>query len=85
MSERIGEYLVAANVPAEGRKTFIADIRSNEGVLLGQVKWYGAWRQYAFYPEPDTIFNAGCLQDLDEFLQRVTIAHREKRRNKGPQ
>jgi len=39
--------------------------------VLGVVKWYGPWRQYCFFPEPDTIFNVGCHKDIDDFIGQL--------------
>lgn len=36
--------------------------------LLGQIKWFGRWRQYCFYPE-NAIFNSECLSDIKDFLE----------------
>ena len=32
--------------------------------VLGEIKWFGRWRQYAFFPESGTIFNSECLNDI---------------------
>ena len=39
--------------------------------LLGEVKWYGSWRQYCFFPEPTTVFNVGCLEDINDFIGQL--------------
>lgn len=39
--------------------------------LLGIVKWYSPWRQYCFYPEPNTIFNPSCHKDIDDFMRQL--------------
>jgi hypothetical protein len=31
---------------------------------LGLIKWFGRWRQYTFFPETGTVFNAECLNDI---------------------
>jgi hypothetical protein len=50
-------------------KTEVWVIRnSNSGGRLGTIKWYGAWRQYCFFPEADCVFNNGCLKDIIEFI-----------------
>lgn len=46
---------------------------------LGRVKWYGAWFEYVFLPEPDTIFNTECLQDIASFLKQETDKWGESR------
>ncbi len=76
----IGKYMRAAEVrlPPE-RKTNEWHIHSaNSGEVLGEVKWYGAWRQYCFFPHGfDTVFNHACLRDLAEFVQHETLSHHD--------
>ena len=45
--------------------------------FLGQVSWYGPWRQYCFKPAPDCIFNNGCLTDIGAFIDLVTYNHKK--------
>jgi len=35
---------------------------------LGIIKWYGSWRQYCFFPEPGTVFNTDCMEDIQDFI-----------------
>jgi hypothetical protein len=50
-------------------KTKVYEILSKlHGFRLGIIKWYGAWRQYCFFPERDTIFNTQCMQDIMNFI-----------------
>lgn len=39
--------------------------------ILGMVKWYSPWIQYCFFPESNTIFNLGCLKDVDDFIRQL--------------
>ncbi len=39
------------------------------GFVLGLIKWYGGWRQYVFFPEPGTIFNPACMDDISKFIR----------------
>jgi len=51
------------------KKTQVYCIRSiNTSIILGYIKWYGAWRQYCFLPEGNTVFSVGCLRDIWEFI-----------------
>ncbi len=60
------------------RKTRIVAVRNRRsGVGLGMIRWYAAWRQYCFYPAPDTIFNPTCLKRINEEMEMMTAAHRE--------
>jgi endonuclease IV len=42
--------------------------------ILGEVRWYTAWRRYVFYPAitHQCLFNAGCLEEVSAFLDRQT-------------
>jgi hypothetical protein len=75
-------YLDFVMLPAvEGRKTRVVEVRSKRsGDLLGTIKWFGRWRQYTFWPEPETIFNAECLTDVETALGRLNDAHRARSR-----
>lgn len=61
------EFRIAAVKP----KTMVWQVISKKsGNLLGQIAWYGPWRQYAFFPVPaDVLFNAECLGDIKAFLE----------------
>ena len=49
-----------------------------EGGLLGIIKWYAHWRRYAFFPEPDTLYEESCLKDIAKFLEGKTKSQRSK-------
>ena len=58
----------------KGRKTsnhYIINLSS--GALLGEIKWYGAWRQYCFFPSPsaDTVWSTGCLDDIKDYIKKL--------------
>lgn len=36
---------------------------------LGEIRWYASWRQYTFMPTQGTIFSAGCLNDIENFIK----------------
>jgi hypothetical protein len=58
-------------------KTSIFDVRSKKGgYLLGRIVWYSHWRQYAFSPVGATVYSAGCLRDIADFIKSAM----EKRR-----
>lgn len=57
-------------------KTRRFTVSSARGAVLGEIKWYGAWRQYAFWPAPRTIFNTGCLKDLQGWLDQLRAERR---------
>jgi hypothetical protein len=66
----------------EGRKTVIWRVISTSdiGVLLGDIRWYGRWRRYCFFPNNDLalVFEQDCLRDIAQFCEDQTKLHRQK-------
>ncbi len=40
---------------------------------LGTIKWFGAWRKYAFFPANYTIYETQCLKDIIIFLENMMV------------
>lgn len=49
---------------------------------LGLIKWYGGFRQYVFYPDHDTMWSKGCLELINNFLDKINKRHRNKLKKK---
>jgi hypothetical protein len=64
------------------RKTFWYGIRKNSksGLMeiLGIIRFNGAWRQFVFEPQPDTFWSKGCLEKINEFLDKLNKEFRNK-------
>ena len=61
-------------------KTMTYEVLSiNQGLRLAIIKWYGPWRQYCFYPEANTVWNVGCLQDINKFINDLMAERRMKK------
>ncbi len=68
-SRPTNKYLEFQEWKPAHRKTLVVAVRSAEELdVLGRIKWYGAWRQYAFFPEPETIWNPGCLETVNAYI-----------------
>ena len=67
------EFIYVEKVELPKRKTPIYKLFSvsNHDIKLGEIKWFGAWRQYCFYPEGNTIFDRKCLTYINNFLEEV--------------
>lgn len=50
------------------------------GDRLGIVKWLSAWRQYTFWAISDTIWSAGCMRDIADFIKEEMAAHKRARK-----
>lgn len=70
------EYLRVVLMSDTG-KTKRWGVRSvRHGDVLGEVRWYGPWRQYVFFPGDATIWNKGCLEDVNRFLDQAMADYR---------
>lgn len=62
----------------EKPKTSVYHVYSvSDDVFLGEVKWWGPWRQYCFFPEEATIYSVGCMEDIVKFV-KVLMEERKK-------
>lgn len=54
-------------------KTKVIEVKSKLQLYgrLGIIKWYPRWRQYAFFPENDTLFNVECLNDIVSYIREL--------------
>ena len=70
--------LEVAQLPkVEGRKTDRWLVQSkSQGSFLGSIGWFALWRQYCFFPNGNTVYNAGCLSDIQAF---ITARMKERR------
>ena len=85
MAEQESYIEFVENDPGK-RKTKIWQVRSKEeGYFLGEVRWFGRWRGYEFYPYTDTIYEQRCLRGIAEFVESKSKAHRKGWRRKGQQ
>jgi len=50
--------------------------RKNEAVL-GEIKWFGKWRQYAFFPVIGTVYNPDCMDHISEFIRGEMTRRKE--------
>jgi len=66
------KYLMFRSIPNPNGKTEIWSVDSKSGGFpLGQIKWFGRWRQYCFFPASDTIFNTDCMRDISAKIKEV--------------
>lgn len=64
-----------------GRKTAIYAVLSAGGgsLSLGEIKWWSAWRCFAFFPVANTLFETDCMTDIVAFMDWLTDQHRKQR------
>lgn len=66
-------YIIIELLPLlKGRVTQIYNVINRKwGDKIGQIKWYGAWRQYCFFPRKNTIWSKSCMKDIMEVLDAL--------------
>lgn len=53
-------------------KTDVYEVSSkSDDSVLGTIKWYAPWRQYCFFPTEDKVFSRGCLNQVNEFIDKL--------------
>lgn len=63
---------------AKKTKTFLVINRESK-TQIGEVKWYGAWRQYSFFPNPKTVYERQCLLDIAKFINQLMVERKIKK------
>jgi len=70
------KYMEFSKIGSTG-KTDIWDILSkSSGFILGTIKWYGAWRQYCFFPSANCVFNTDCMDDIKKMIFELMAQRR---------
>lgn len=66
------QYLVFERHEPKDRKTPVVFVLSkSSGVRLGYIAWFGRWRQFCFWPSPETVFNVGCMTDIQNKIAEL--------------
>ncbi len=48
----------------------------NTGDFLGKIRWHSTWRQYCFYPDEETHWARGCMQEVMDFIEHLMICRK---------
>lgn len=71
MIREVKKYLEFRLLEQKPKTQVIEVISKRRGSRLGIIKWFGRWRQYAFFPESGTVFNIECLNDIQSFIKGI--------------
>ncbi len=54
---------------SDSGKTKVYDVVNRQNAItVGQIKWFGRFRKYCFFPVDNMVFDATCLTAISEFL-----------------
>jgi hypothetical protein len=78
------KYLIITKAAYVGEKPktdtwYVRSSRSDE--ILGVIKWFGRWHQYAHFPEPGTVWNPECNDVINEFIRAAMADWRERKKS----
>lgn len=57
-------------------------ISKRDDICIGNIKWYGGWRCYAFFPEQGTLYEQQCLRYIASFCESLTNKWKEIQKEK---
>jgi hypothetical protein len=78
-------FVIDEHGPKPGCKTPRYLVRNkSQDAILGIIKWYGAWRQFCFFPQPETVWSTGCLAGLQQAMGSIAARYKQQRDVKGP-
>ena len=71
------EYLEFRHLFDKPKTSVYAVFSKSNGKELGRIFWYAPWRQYCFFPVSETVWSRGCLQQIQDFINKLM----EERKN----
>lgn len=69
MIEKLGEFLIAEELPAKGTTKIWSITATASNSPLGTIRWFSPWRRYTFHPVPNTLYDANCLELVAAFIR----------------
>ena len=66
----MSKYLRFTIIEEKPKKTIGVYAKKREN-LLGTIEWFNRWKQYAFFPEKNTVFDSQCLDDIQTYLKEL--------------
>lgn len=62
---------------ATTNKTGLWRIYADSGEIIGEIKWYGPFRKYSFFPYPQTVYEQDCLKEITNFIVFLMEARKQ--------
>ncbi len=74
------KYIYFEKVSNSDKTSLWACYNNSSHDSLGDIYWYSRWRQYCFFPNFDTVFSGGCLDDITAFMKELRKFELEERK-----
>lgn len=78
-TQRIYKYIEFVR---EEKRWLCINVRMQD--TIGVVEWYPTWRQYIYAPEGATVYSAGCLDNIKDFLDQLNGKRKLKSKAQEP-
>lgn len=66
------EFVLQEKLPGRLTDCWLVRPKDNPDCVLGNVRWYGAWRCYVYFPVEYTLYEKKCLRDIADFCEAET-------------
>lgn len=80
-----GKWIEMLIIKKGDKTSKYAVINSENRNTIGEIKWYGAFRQYAFFPMMNTVYERHCLRDISQFLAKLMLDRKIKEQEQKTQ
>jgi len=77
------KYLCFGEIETNTKTRLFSVKNKRSDFTIGYVKWYGPWRKYCFLPNGNTVFDAGCLADIQDFLNELMAEWKAERKKES--
>ncbi len=66
------EFLTFMKYKDSAKKTYdISVLNKSCDTLLGKIKWYGPWRQYALHTMDGIVLDRKCMNDVISYMDNL--------------
>lgn len=70
------KYFFIYKYKEPNKKTYNYNIVNYQDLFIGEIKWHAQWRKYCFFPAPNTLWDEKCLNEINVFLNRITLEYK---------
>ena len=70
-------YLKFIVIEHKPKTDVYAVISRSDGSTLGRISWWAQWRQYVFEPIMKTVWSRGCMQQINDFIEKLMEARKK--------
>lgn len=77
------QYLFFEEQPQKGKTKLFRVCNKINRETLGYIKWFGAFRKYAYLSNGGIFYDSECLNDIKKFLEKLMLERKLESQNKN--